>query len=112
MVTKEQLIKGIINYIEKEIMPYLSTANKWLVGTIVVLANRKSNEIINELCSNGFLKSLDVVNDEGLINLELLCESIKSSADKYGDLIMDIPCIGTLKFSSKDIDSIKQYIDN
>lgn len=111
MVTKEQFMTGLMNYAESEIIPILPTAGKWGIGTAMVLMANKSQSIINSLITNDMIKFLDVVNNEGLIDIDRLSYALKQSAERYGPLQVNIPIVGSLKFNSEDIDRMKLYIE-
>lgn len=110
MVTKEQFIIGILTYADQEIMPHLPTIGKWGMGTMMVLAESRTESIIDSLVNNPLAKSLGVVNDDGLIDCDELAKALCSSAHKYGKVQMVIPVIGTLTFSEEDVLVVKRYI--
>lgn len=111
MVTKEQFVTGIMTYAEKEVIPHLSTAGKWGVGTFIVLMTAKTQTIINELTSNELIRMLDIVDENGLIDEVRLSKALVQSAERYGKLQVNIPVLGTLTFNSQDIEMLTLYID-
>lgn len=110
MVTKEQLLNGILSYIENDIIPSLPTAGKWGLGTISVLVASRYNDIFAELIKNPVIKAMNVVDDNGMIHIDTLGNAIKQSAEKYGQLVVAIPLLGTMSFSAKDIDRLRERI--
>lgn len=58
MVTQEQLIKGIITYTDKEVMPHLPTVGRWGVGSVIILAQGRISQIADSMLSNTFAKTL------------------------------------------------------
>lgn len=110
MVTKEQFFNGVVKYIDKEVIPHLPTTGKWGVGAFTVLLGKKYDSMVSELVTNPAIKALGVVDEKGLIDVESLYEALKTSANKYGNIQLTFPIIGTLTFTEKDIDSLKTYI--
>lgn len=106
----EQVINGIINYADKEIMVKLPTTGKWVFGTVVNLTYKKVDDVIANIMSNAIVNMLGIVDDNGNIDVDNLIVAMKSAADKYGSISIDMPLVGKLTFSSTDIDALKQYI--
>lgn len=110
MVNKEQILNGILSYIDSEIMPSLPTAGKWEMGTLILLGSAKYDDIFKQVVSNPFLQSLDIVSSDGRIDIETLAYALKKSAEKYGGLEISMPLIGTMRFSADDVEKIKRHI--
>lgn len=102
---------GLMTYAEKEVIPHLSTAGKWGVGTVLVLMSGRAQSIIDELSTNEFVKMLSVVDDNGMIDESRLSNAVRQSADKYGKLQVNVPLLGTMTFSGQDIEMLTLYID-
>lgn len=110
MVTKEQFINGILVYAEKEVIPALPTIGKWGIGAGIILAKNQADTIITNLANNNIVKTLGVVNDSGEIDVERLAYALKQSAEQYGNVQINVPVVGTLTFTSSDIEKLKHYI--
>lgn len=110
MVTKEQLMNGLLMYADHEVIPRLTTAGKWGVGTAIILMSQQANRVIDTLTSNEIVKMLNVVSDDGLIDEERLSNALKTSAERYGNLQVQIPVLGVLTFNASDIDMLHMYI--
>lgn len=110
MITREQLASGIIRYIDTEIIPALPTASKWGVGTLVILAKGKYEDLIANAINMPIVKALGVVDENGLIDIDALANALRQSAGKYGNLQIEIPFGGTLSFTAEDVDRLKMRI--
>lgn len=108
--SSEQVVNGIINYADNEIMSKLPTASKWIMGTGLVLAANKANKVAESLRDNAIVKMLDVMDEDGMVEVDELIDAMKASADKYGKVSVDVSMIGKLTFSSSDIDDLRRYI--
>lgn len=110
MVNKEQLIKGILTYADKEIIPQLPTAGKWGLGTIILLSQNKVSDIISSMVTNQYIQSIGIIDCDGLIDVDILSNALIQTANRYGRCEITIPFIGSLTFSSKDIEMLKDYV--
>lgn len=110
MANKDEVVNGILKYIDDEVIPVLPTSGKWGLGTMVLLASEKSDEIFKTLTDNSIVKSLGVIDSQGDIDIDRLSIALKKSASKYGKLVLMVPIVGTLTFSEKDVDILYQYI--
>lgn len=108
--TAEQVINGLINYADNEVMGKLPTSGKWVAGTAIGIASQKASNVIDALRNNAVVKMLGIVDDEGCIDVDALISALKASADKYGRFSVSVPLIGNMTFSSSDVDSLKNYI--
>lgn len=111
MVSREQFINGILRYIDDQVMPHLPTTGKWGLGTLVVLASERSNVMFEQLMSNEVVRSLDVITKDGMIDADRLIKALKTSANKYGKLVLTIPIVGTLSFTDSDVDTLGLYLE-
>lgn len=109
LYTKEQVMNGIISYIDNEIMPHMPTLNKIVIGTGMVLAIKNSETILNNAI-NTYGKILGVVNGEGLIDVDTLADALRENAKKYGSVQINLPMASTITFKSDDIDILRRYI--
>lgn len=110
MVTKEQLMNGLLMYVDHEVIPRLTTAGKWGIGTAIILMSQQANQVIDTLASNEVIKMMNIVSDDGLIDEERLSNALRTSAERYGNLQVQIPVLGVLTFNTNDIDMIHMYI--
>lgn len=106
----EQVIKGLINYADNEVMVKLPMSGKWIMGTVIGVAANKTGNIINGLKSNSIINMLGIIDEDGNIDIDTLITSMKQSADRYGKLTVEIPLVGSMTFSSSDIDRLRSYI--
>lgn len=106
----EQVMNGLINYADHEVMNKLPTAGKWVAGTAISLATSRVPQAIDSLRENVVVKMLGIIDDDGMIDVDGLIAAMKSSADRYGNISVDVPMVGKLTFSSADVDSLATYM--
>lgn len=106
----EQVVRGLISYADNEIIIKLPTSGKWLLGTVMGVATNKTANIIEDLKRNPVISMLGLVDSENNIDIDALISALKSSADKYGKLTVDVPMLGTMTFNTNDIERLRTYI--
>lgn len=111
MITKEQMMNGLLTFADNEVMPYLPTSGKWIAGTFITLLSSDYSKMVNTLMDNELVKATGVVNQDGLIDIHRLLSALKKTADRYGNLEIDIPIVGVLKFSAEDVEKLKAYME-
>lgn len=118
-VEKQKIIDGIIRYIEKDVMPEISSDRGFqVVISIGISAIKANNKLLDKLFENDIFKSLANYDDENkTYDIDLLYNIAKDSISKCGYFPVKIPVISfispnekELKFSAADIDRLKSYI--
>lgn len=110
MVSREQFIKGILTYADREVIPYLPTAGKWGIGSIILIAKSRLDCVIIELIDNPLMIALGIIDKDGMIDVDLLSSALIDSSEKYGKIEITIPMMGNLSFSTKDVEKLNEYI--
>lgn len=110
MNTSEEIVNGLVDYVEKEIIPKLDTPGKWLVGTMLGMTTAKYKDIAVKMQGNATAKAIGAVSEDGLYDVNLIAENLIKAASRYGNLQINIPMLGTMTFSSADIESASKYI--
>lgn len=108
MYTKEQVIRGVIAYIDNEVIPSLPTHLKWLVGTYVLSMSLDTKKI-DEILHQPMLSPLNIEKN-GMYDIDNILDNLKESAVKYGKAEMTFPVVGTLYFSDQDVQKLHDFI--
>lgn len=108
--TAEQVMNGLVNYADNEVMSKLPTSGKWIAGTMMGIATTKTGHLIDSLRDNTIVNMLGIIDENGLIDVDTLIEAMKLSADKYGKIMIDIPLVGKLGFTSDDVIKLRTFI--
>jgi len=45
-----------------------------------------------------------------MIDADALFNALRTAAERYGVMEFNIPIVGTLRFSAKDVDSLERYV--
>lgn len=106
-----KLANGIVNYADTEVISNLPTHGKWIVGAGMGILTSRINEMIDDLSGNALVKAAGIIDENGMIDVDLLMSNLKNSANRYGKMTVQIPVVGALTFSEADIDSLRGYIE-
>ena len=106
----ENVLDGINKFINKEIYCNLNPAQEFLARVIVGRINQNSSVIKNNLMNNGFLKTLAVVDSDGMVEIDDIIQSVKQEIERQEHLKIEIPLIGTITFKPEDADTLYNEI--
>lgn len=108
--TVERVMQGLSNYLDAEVMDKLPSSGRFVMGTVVGMANHKAHEVAEQLRENPVVSMLGIINEDNYIDADALLEAMKSSANRYGSITLEIPLVGRLSFTENDIEHLKNYI--
>lgn len=109
MYSYNQVINGIAKYIDDEILIKLVDWRKWVYGGAVGLILAKGTDVFNNLKNNEFIKMLDIVDKDDMINVDKLYEELKKQAKK-SSITFNAPMLGAITLNEKDVDKIYESI--
>lgn len=109
MVSIEQVKQGFARYVDAEFTNKMTGINRWLVGGIAGIAILRAENIYNHLKDMPFIKMLDVVDENGMIDIDIIYNAFLEQA-RRGEAVIDIPMIGQTKFNEHDIEMLYRYI--
>lgn len=106
-----QIQKGVAAYLDNEVMPMFKD-DGWkrvAAGAAIALAIQRSDKFLPIITTNQFVKSMELADDEGNIDIESLIPLVKGQLDKE-PLSVNVPMIGNLIFRPADVDKLYDYI--
>jgi hypothetical protein len=106
----EKVIDGLNRYIDSEIYGKLNDFQEMVARIVVGRVNADSNNIKTTLMTNGFAKTLCLVDSDGMVDIDRLLHDIRHEIERKGSLEVDIPLIGKIKFISSDVDVLYDMI--
>lgn len=112
MIPLDKATRGIVNYIENELLTQLSNDNPKKIGfgVFVALAARDPMKLIGMFINPDILYVLGVVNQEhNAVDIEILRDELKKRIPSEGTK-MNLPLLGTATFTAYDIDKMVNYI--
>ena len=118
-VTKAQIVHGITEYIQSDILPQMVGARSMqIIVSIGVNAIASNNKLVDEVFRNQIV--LAMLDDDGSGTYELggLVDAMTKSIRQYGSFPVQVPAIPlisptgfTLSLTAEDIDAMKRKIE-
>lgn len=111
MVAIDKVEAGIARYIDRELIPQLPCdgLKGFGIGVAASLLLQKLGVILRQYAGNPMLKTLEIVNDDGMVDIEVLHEAIRRNVQENG-LAIDLPLVGGIKLYKADVDTIYRMI--
>lgn len=110
MVTLNQVQNGLAKYIDTELLPMIGGWQKWVFGATASVSLTKISNIFNSLKDNAFVKMLDIVDENNMIDIEIIYREFAKQA-QHGAITFAVPVINMpLTLNSTDVDKIYHYI--
>ena len=114
--TKNQIIKGVVDYANAEIITKISDKPLKIILAMFVSAI-EVNHSISERIFNNEICSAILYETDGAYDIDAAFEIAEKAMNEYGDFSITIPAIKfvspdekQLTFSINDIKKLKQYI--
>jgi hypothetical protein len=109
--TFESVVLGLNKYIDQEICSNLNDLQDFAARLVVGRLNDNADKLKQYLMSNGFVKTLCVIDSDGMVDVDRLFQDVKREIDRKGSLPVPIPLIGKITFHSADVDVLYNLIE-
>ncbi len=117
-VTKNQIVNGVISYMESEVIPQVDDKPTQIFIAIAVKSVQANSKLVDSIFANQLVKTLLDADENGTYELDGIMKSAEESLKQYGAFPVIIPAIPlisnsekTLAFSESDINEIKRRIE-
>jgi hypothetical protein len=117
-VTKDQIINGVISFVETDVIPQVDDKATQIIASIAVKAVKANTKLVDSIFENQLVKTLLDVGEDGTYEIEGLFKSIEESVREFGAFPVELPAVPfisptekTLKFDAKDVSEIKRLIE-
>lgn len=118
MFSKNQIVNGLIKYVELEVISKVEDKALQIVLGIGIIALKRNQDLIDSVLKNPFIGYLVKETEDGKYDLDEVFSIIDETLKTYGKLPVTIPAIKfispnekTLKFSTEDIAKLKTCIE-
>ena len=119
-VTRNQIVNGLVAYIQQEIMPKMDDDRALkILFSVAVNAIKANDKLIDKYLSNDIVRALIDDDGSGNYDVERLMEWIRMSVEEYGAfpvIVPPIPLVSpreiTLRLGPSDIVAIQRAIEN
>lgn len=106
----EKVIDGMNRYIDREIYGNLNDLQELLARMAVGQINHNTDGIKKYLMTNGFCRTLCLVDSEGMVDIDRILQDLRTEIDRKGSIQVEIPLIGKLTFRANDVDILRNEI--
>lgn len=111
MYSYDRVINGITKYIDNEIVNKVPGWKRWLVGSGLGMMLSNSESIYHSIKDNEFVKMLNLIDQQGHINVDEIYKELKKQAQK-GSVDIELPMVGSFVLNEHDVDKLYGFIVN
>ena len=116
-VTKDQMVNGIVSYIDSDVIPQIGDKAAQIMASIAVKAVKANNKLIDSIFDSPTVKNL-LNETDGMYEIDDIFRYIEESVQEFGSFPVTIPSIPlispdekTLSFNTEDIQQMKRKIE-
>ena len=118
-VTRSQIVNGISDYIQQEILPKMEEDRALrILASVAVNAIKANGQLIDKWLGNDIVRALIYDDGAGNYDIQRLMDWIKASVEEYGAFPVSVPPIPLispreimLKLGPADIAAIQRHIE-
>lgn len=104
----KQVIRGLVKFVDEELVPKMTGLNKWLFGTGAGIVASKGDHVFHALKDIGLMHTLELIEGEN-VNVTCIYKELLRQAEK-GEIVIEVPMIGDIKLDHKDVEKLYRYI--
>ena len=116
MVTKQQMVNGLIRFIDDEVIAKVDDRPVRIMLAVAVSALKANPSMIDAVLNNDII-SMALAPKDGMYDITPMMQILKETLIKYGEFPVVIPPIKfisptekILKFSADDVAKLEKYI--
>lgn len=106
----EKVVDGIIRYLDREIFANMNDWQEIIARIVVGRISENADAVKEYLIKNGFVRTLNVIDRDGNVDVEAILRDIKKEIERKGVLKVEVPLVGKLTFKPADIDVLRDDI--
>ena len=118
MVTKKELLTGVIRYVKNEVIPHVSDRGLKMVLSAVLYAVDAKPDILDPFLNNTIVSAI-LQSENGLMyDTTVIFDVLDNIAKEYGGIPIVIPPVKfitatetMLTFKEGDIEELKKYVE-
>jgi len=118
MVTKHDIINGVIRFIETDMAKASGATTSKLIVLLAKNVLKKNEDVVDSFLENPIAKTL-LIEKDGMYDLSTLMSVLKDTANEMGCISLSIPKVPFLlpegdeiRLSVADINTINDYIND
>lgn len=112
MVHKSSVVPGLSKFIDENILAHYAPTSmkRILMAGAVSLYLKKNEGIVDMITSNPLFIATGVVQNDGMIDLDTLRDTLRREVNKAGFMRLNVPIVGDIDFTPDDIDALHKFI--
>lgn len=118
MVTKKELLTGVIRYVKNEVIPHVSDRGLKMVLSAILYAVDAKPDIVDPFLNNAIVSAI-LQSENGLMyDTTVIFDVLGNLAKEYGGIPIVIPPVKfitatetMLTFKEGDIEELKKYVE-
>lgn len=119
-VSKNQIVHGITEYMQNEILPKMGDDKAvQIMLSIAINAAMVNNRLINVVLDNEIVRALLEDDGSGTYEISGFIDAMRTAIEQYGSFPVRVPAIPllspheiTLKLDVSDVDAMRRRIEN
>ena len=119
-VTKNQIVKGVTDYVQNEILPKMENDRAvQIILSIAANAALANGKMVDTVFSNDIVRSMLDDDGSGTYEINGIADAMIAAVQKYGSFPVKIPAIPlvspreiTLSLNANDVDAMRLRIEN
>lgn len=110
MESFETVFNGIVKFLDREAYANFTDWQKLLARLAMSRVIGGRDSIKDTLMNNTFVKTMAVIDEDGMVDIEYILDEIKTHLTEMGKVEVDIPLFGKFKFVPGDVDKLRGII--
>lgn len=117
MVTKKELLTGVIRYVKEEVIPHISDRSLKMILSAALYAIDAKPDILDPFLNNPIVSAI-LQGEDGFYDISTIVGVLNSLVKEYGGIPITIPPVKfitaaetTLTFKEGDIEQLKKYVE-
>ena len=118
MVTKKELLTGVIRYVKNEVIPHVSDRGLKMVLSAVLYAVDAKPDILDPFLNNTIVSAILQSENRLMYDTTVIFDVLGNLAKEYGGIPIVIPPVKfitttetMLTFKEGDIEELKKYVE-
>lgn len=108
MVTVIQVQTGLVQYVDRDLLPHLDGLKKLGLGVYMGLAAENIGAAIQRYKDHPAVAVLGVISEDGMIDIDKVYATAKPMLQEKQSV--NLPLIGRVTFNEQDLEKLYRYI--
>lgn len=112
MIHRSSIIPGFSKFIDENILAHYpaTSMKRILMAGAISLYLKQGESLVDTLISNPLVTNLGIVKQDGMIDIDIVKETLKKEINKAGFMRVSIPMVGDIDFTPEDADALYKFI--